>query len=223
MANFWAEQAIFTSLTRRGRAGYHVVARSPGLSESDTTSLATWSPSHGGLIVDSANRTSVNFHPMPGGRFALSRSIAGPAEYSGRGGRQLYTHALIIDPIALRSVADHPLTLYRAVVPLGYFHYRADPEPRLAPVRLPSTYPQLENSAWAERARALGLVGLDRLGSRLGSGESIQIAHPGDRTALAECLFGLLPVEARRSVSFATSLLPSVVRPFHLVLVAPGK
>jgi hypothetical protein len=223
MANVWAEQAIFTSLTRRGRAGYHVVARSPGLSESDTTSLATWSPSHGGLLVDAANRTSVNFHPMPGGRFALSRTVAGPAEYSGRGGRQLYTHALIIDPNALRPVADHPLALYRAILPLGHFHYRSDPGLRLAPVKLPSTYPQLDESAWAARARSLGLVGLDRLGGRLGSGESVQIAHPGDRTALAECLFGLLPVEVRRSVSFATSLLPSVVRPFQLVLIAPGK
>jgi hypothetical protein len=223
MANVWAEQAIFTSLTRRGRAGYHVVARSPGLSESDTVALATWSPSHGGLIEDAENRTSVNFHPMPGDRFALSRTVSGPAEYSGRGGRQLYTHALIFEQKALRPVADHPLVLYRMVLPLGHFHYRDDPETRLEPVQLPSTGSRLDESDWAERARALGLSGLDGAGSRLGAGESVQIAHAGDRTLLAECLFGLLPVEVRRSVSFATSLLPSAVRPFHLVLVGPGK
>jgi hypothetical protein len=223
MANIWAEQAIFTSLTRRGRAGYHIVSRSPGLSEGDTVALATWSPSHGGLIEDAENRTSVNFHPMPGDRFALSRTVAGPAEYSGRGGRQLYTHALIIEPNALRRVADHPLVLYRMVLPLGHFHYRDDPDARLEPVPLPSISARLDESAWAERARALGLTGLDGLGRRLGSGQSVQIAHAGDRTVLAECLFGLLPVEIRLSVSFATSLLPSAVRPFHLVLVGPGK
>jgi hypothetical protein len=219
----WAEQATFTSLTRHGRAGYHVVARSPGVSEADATSLATRSPSHGGLIVDEANRTSVNFHPMPGGRVALSRTCAGPGEYSGRGGRQLYTHALIFDPKALRPAADHALRLYRAALALGHFHYQADPDAQLAPVKLPSTYPRLDESAWTERARSLGLTGLDGLGGRLASGGYVEFAHTGDRAALAECLLGLLPAEARRAVSFATSLVPSAVRPFHLVLVGSGK
>ena len=43
-----AEQAIFTSLARRGKSGYHLVARSPGVTESEASALATWSPSHGG-------------------------------------------------------------------------------------------------------------------------------------------------------------------------------
>jgi hypothetical protein len=219
----WAEQAIFTSLTRRGQAGYHVVARSPGVSESDASALVTWSPSHGGLIVDAANRTSVNFHPMPGGRFALSRTCEGPAEYSGRGGRQLYTHALIFDPGAIRPVADDPIALYRATLPLGHFHYRTDPGPRLDPVQLPSTCARPDDSAWADRARALALPDLDHLRGRLASGQPVQLAHAGDRIVVAECLLGLLPGEARRGVSFATSLLPSAVRPFQLTLVGPGR
>ena len=82
-----AEQAIFTSLPRRGKAGYHLVARSPGVSDSEATTLATWSPSHGALIVDAPNRTSVNFLPLPGGRFALSRTCEGrPSTAAGAGG-----------------------------------------------------------------------------------------------------------------------------------------
>jgi hypothetical protein len=156
-----------------------MVARSPGVSESDASALVTWSPSHGELIVDAANRTSVNFHLMPGGRFALSRTCERPAESSGRGGRQLYTHALIFDSKALRPVADHPLALFRATLPLGYFHYRTDLEPRLDPVKLPSTFARLDDSAWTDRARVLGLPDLDNLRVRLASGQPVQLAHPG--------------------------------------------
>lgn len=218
----WAEQAIFTSLTRRGRAGYHVVARSPGLSEPDLTVLSAWSPSHGALIVDGSNRTSVNVHPMPGGRLALSRTCEGPAEYSGRGGRQLYTHALIVEPKALKPAAHHPLLFYRAVLAQGQVHFQTDPPPCLDPVRLPTTFAVRGATYWDERAGTRGRPALEALAARLAAGETVQFAHKGDRTALAECLIGLLPPEARLAISVATSLLPSAVRPFRLVMIGLG-
>jgi hypothetical protein len=83
-----ADQAIFTSAMRRGKAGYHLVARSPGVTESEARTLSTWCPSHGGMIVDAANSASVNFHPLPSGRYALSRTARGgpntAAEGAGR-------------------------------------------------------------------------------------------------------------------------------------------
>src|SRR5271170_5441446 len=105
-ADVWAEQAIFTSLPRRGKAGYHLVARSQGVSDLEAGALTTWSPSHGALIIDAANRTSVNFHNLPSNRYALSRTCAGLAEYSGRGGRQLYTHTLIVDDKMLKQAGN---------------------------------------------------------------------------------------------------------------------
>jgi hypothetical protein len=136
----WVEQAIFTSMARRGKSGYHVVASSPGVSESEANSLGTWSPSHGALLIDAWNRTSVNFHPLPGGRHALSRTCEGPPEYSGRGGRQLYTHALILDEDDLRQAGRHPMPLYWAALALGLLRHQADPDPILKPVKLPSVY-----------------------------------------------------------------------------------
>lgn len=216
----WAEQAIFTSMTRLGKSGYHVVARSPGLSESDTILLATWSPSHGALIVDPANRVSVNFHPMPNRRFALSRTCEGPPEYSGRGGRQLYTHALILDSTTLRQAGYQPFAIYRDALALGYFHYRGTPQPILPTVELSVTYPHPDESTWADRAQSLGLTNADSVRRKLSSGEDVRLAYSGDRMALAECLIGPLKSEVRSEVSFATSLHPSAVRPYRLVLVA---
>jgi phosphinothricin acetyltransferase len=48
----WVDQAIFTSLNRSGMSGYHVVARSVGVTEAEANALATWSPSLDALIVD---------------------------------------------------------------------------------------------------------------------------------------------------------------------------
>ena len=100
----WVEQAIFTSLPRHGRGGYHLVSRSKGVSGQEAQAISRWSPSHGSLLQDQSNRVSVNFFSLPGGQFALSRSCEGPPEYSGRGGRQLYTHILIIDSKNLEAV-----------------------------------------------------------------------------------------------------------------------
>jgi hypothetical protein len=218
----WAEQAIFTSLPRRGKSGYHLVARSRGVSDLEAGALTTWSPSHGALITDAANRTSVNYHSLPGGRFALSRTCEGPAEYSGRGGRQLYTQTLIFDDKALRQAGNQPWALFRAALALGYFHYRPDPEETLPSVRLLTTYPTPDETYWSERVRALGLTSPSALVEKLCKGQTVELAYDGDRALLAESLTGLAPPESRPQISFATSLRPSMVRPFLLVLTGTG-
>jgi hypothetical protein len=215
----WVEQAIFTSLTRLGKAGYHVVARSSGISEADATAMAAWCPSHGALLTDAANRASINFHPMPGGRFALSRTCEGPPEYSGRGGRQLYTHAIVLDAATLRQARSQPFAIYRDALALGYLHYRPEPDPILRPVRLSATYLRRDADSWSGLAPAQDLPYLETLAARLTAGEDLTVPYPGDRAAMAECLLAQLPAELIPQVSFATSLRPSVVRPFRLALV----
>lgn len=215
----WVEQAIFTSMARRGRSGYHVVASSPGVSESEATSLVTWSPSHGALLVDTSNRSSVNFHPLPSGRYALSRTCEGPPEYSGRGGRQLYTHALVLDEDHLRQAGRHPISLYWAALALGILRHQAEPDPILKPVKLPSVYSQGGVPGWQSRAREIGLPPLEPLRDQLTSGQAITVPYLGNRIVLAEYLLGILPSELISLVSFTTSLQPSAVRPYRLSLV----
>jgi hypothetical protein len=218
----WAEQAIFTSLSRRGKSGYHLVSRSPGVTDAEAAAISTWSPSHGALVVDGDNGTSVNFHPLPGGRFALSRTCQGTAEYSGRGGRQLYTHALILDDRALKRADNLPLSVYRDALALGYLHFRPDPAETPRPVPLSATYPARDHAYWIERAGAFGNALPGAFVQKLTSRQSVELPFAGDRISLAECLIGLVPPEARLHVSFTTSLRPSVVRHYQLVLVGPG-
>lgn len=215
-----AEQAVFTSLSRRGKAGYHLVARSPGLTEPEAATLAAWSPSHGALIVDAANRVSVNFHPLPGGRFAVSRTCEGRSEYSGRGGRQLYTHALVIDPSHLRRAGYQPFAIYRDALAQGHFVYRADPEPVLAAAPLSTLHPSFDHGRFAALVRELGPSTIESVVSRLDAGQAVEFPYAGDRTALAEFLTGRLSHDSLTRTSFTTSLLPSAVRPYRLNLIA---
>jgi hypothetical protein len=216
------DQAIFTSLERRNRSGYHLVARSPGVSGSEASELERWCPSHGGLIVDAGNRVSVNFQPLVSGRFALSRTCEGRPEYSGRGGRQVYTHALLFDVERLRLAGDRPFLIYRDALALGHLHYRAEPGTTLPQVALSSYYPKRESDSSSSTARALGVPVLDRLLNQLNAGQSVVVPFAGDRTKLAESLITSMEPEALYTLSFATSLHPSAVRPYRLSLVPPA-
>jgi hypothetical protein len=215
----WAEQAVFTSLPRRRRGGYHLVSRSRGISVSAARDLARWAPSHGALIIDASNRTSVNFHPLPGGQVALSRTCAGPPEYSGRGGFQLYTHFLILADADLQATGFQPIAIYRDAIALGHLLFQVDPPEVLEPVQLSQLHPTRDAAPEADGVTELGLSRLRHLKERLGSGHAVRFAHEGDRIALAEYLIGQLAPEAVRKISFSTSLVPSADRPFLLTLV----
>ena len=217
-----ADQAIFTSMTRQGKSGYHIVARSPGVTESEANALATWSPSHGGLALDESNRVSVNFFPLPSGRYALSRSLEGRGEYSGRGGKQVYSRAIFFSSEHLGAALYQPFRIYRDALSLGLLHYRANPPsvlPRVELSRFQFTEESFEDSG-ETLPRGVDPGALDMLVSQLSAGQSVLFPHPGDRMALAEFIFGRLEPEAVLRTSLSTSLKPSSVRPFRLNLIA---
>jgi len=213
------EQAIFTSLPRRGNEGYQIVALSRSIGDEDARVISRWSPSHQGLLLDANNRISVNFHPLPSGRFALSRSCEGPPEYSGRGGHQIYSHALVFDDRALQEAGGQPFDIYRNALALGYLFHQFQPARVLEPIELPAFHVRRDRRAWAAHARELSLPAIEPMRERLMAGRTTTIGFDGDRTLLAECLIGSLPAEVVRKVSFSTSLQPSVLRPFVLSLI----
>jgi hypothetical protein len=174
------------------------------------------------LLIDPNNRVSVNFHPLPSGRFALSRSCEGPPEYSGRGGHQVYTHILVVDDHGLEAVDGQTFDIYQNALALGYLFHQFNPPRMLEPIRLPRFHTRRDRKAWSARASELGLPPLEPLRQRLLSGRAVRFGYPGDRALLAECLIGSLSPEVARKISFASSLRPSALRPFVLSLVGEG-
>jgi hypothetical protein len=129
---------------------------------------------------------------------------------------------LIIDEAVLRAAAFQPFAIYLDALALGYFQFQPNPEAVLDRVRLSQLHQCRDANFWAERAAELGLPALGTLRDRLLSGQPARFAYAGDRAALAECLIGMLPPDVVRRTSFATSLVPSSVRPFILTLVDPS-
>lgn len=210
------EQAIFTSLARAGRSGYHLVARSPGIGDLDAHALAAWCPSHGALLTGAANPSSVNFHPIGDDRFALSRTCEGPSEYSGRGGAQIYTHALIVRAEHLERAEWQPFALFRDAMARGLLRFRRDPPAALPTARLGRSFPLRSSIDRSWIVTAYPVETLEGWIDALAAGRSVKVRHDGDRASLFETLLALLPVSLMRSISFTTGLRPSAVRPFRI-------
>jgi len=170
--------------------------------------------------VDANNTVSVNFQFLASQRYALSRTCQGHPEYSGRGGRQLYTHFLIFSPDVLRYVHFQPFHLYRDALTRGLLHYRPHPSQQLPRIQFSSLYPLPTATFWEERARALGLGDLHRLAREIRAvRRPLVVPFGGNRSDLVECLLGMLDGPLVGALSFSTSLKPSNVRPYRLCVV----
>ncbi len=117
----------------------------------------------------------------------------------------------------MKRAGGHPIAVYHDALALGHLSYQLAPKARLQPVEL-CDLPRRALHLGRPRPRARPPP-LEPLRSQLFAGQSLKVPHAGDRIALAECLLGPLPAEALLIISFATSLEPSVVRPYRLLLL----
>ena len=131
----WLEQAVFTSTKSRQGEGYHVVAKSPGVSSGITTALNRRCPSHGALQGNASDFESLNFHRLTPNTLAVSRTVYGGKEYSNRGGLQVVTIVLVVKDFQLEGYVNDPFCLARMARSLG--HLRWQPQ-------FPSTLPSIE-------------------------------------------------------------------------------
>ena len=100
-------------------AGYQVLGRSSGICESAALAFSRLAPSHGSLQEESRDASSLSFFPVSNDRWAISRSVYGGPEYSGRG-MQVVTMALLLDRDQLASYDYQPTHFIRTAIALGH-------------------------------------------------------------------------------------------------------
>ncbi len=109
------DQAIFTSAESIMAQGYRLVAASPGISADERKTIATVSPSHDSLSDKSDDAHAIAFYPLPTGRCCVAVSHFAGNEQTGRGGKRVRTHIVVLDRDQWTSVHANPFTVARAV------------------------------------------------------------------------------------------------------------
>ncbi len=130
-------QLIYGSTDRGSIRGYGVLGRSSGIDERMVKEFCRWAPSHGALQSDEADVSSLNFFPVGGDHFIISRTVYGGPEYSGRGGRQVVTIALLMNHHQLSQYQNNPLQVAHTAIALGHLICPPLVRSTLQPVALP--------------------------------------------------------------------------------------
>ncbi len=198
-------------------------SRSGGLPEAAARELALWGPSHDSLLDASGRTASTNFFRLAEGPFCVSRTSAGGAEFSGRGGPLVYTHFLVVPPQVLARFANNPFALLRTVAATGALRVR-DPLPaELDPLRLGGRAAAADLALVAQLARNPGPAAIATLVQTALASDRLAIHSRTSCEALVAGLFSLLPIECRGEFSFTTGLKVSPARPVRLAALAPDR
>jgi hypothetical protein len=215
--NVLIEQAIFTSARTAHGTGYHLVARSAGVTPEEAAELAVWGPSHGSLRREREDATSINFHKLSRGQLCVSKTIAAGEEYSERGGARIYTHFLIVPSQTFAKFANQPFAVLRAAWAKGLLEVPEKLPTALQPFTLAGRTTRVDEGLLAQLAEALGPHGMAQLiTAALTPGIKVLTGVEQGETTFGG-LFNCLPVECRPEVSFTTYLRFSPRRPFKLV------
>lgn len=211
------EQAVFTSATSEHGEGYHLVAGTRGVGQADARALSAWGPSEDALWDSRPDAQSLNFHPLPSGRYCISLTRADGTEYSGRGGRCLTTQCLVVPAETLGRFANNPFAVYRAARSSGYLAAEQDPRGALRPFHLVGHGAPVDRTLLLRLAQCPGPAWMAALVRAALELDQFVIASgvPSDR--LIAGLIHCVPLESRLKLSFSTGLRFSVRRPFRLV------
>jgi len=215
------EQAIFTSARTDRAAGYQLIARSPGVNESDARELVVRAPSHDALAGSGADAASVNFHRLPSGALAISKTVLSGDEYSNRGAERVYTQILLVPSALLARFSNNPFAVWRAAVAQGSAAVHETPPERLEPLRLAGRAAAVDVSLLRELTAAATVRLLSAALAPLLCRQDVVIVTKENRERLMEALLNCLPVDLRPSFSFSTGLRLSLRRPVQFALLPP--
>ncbi|MGD9856154.1 MAG: hypothetical protein AB7U20_14515 [Planctomycetaceae bacterium] len=207
------EQALFTSAQTRQSRGYHLVARSPGVTDRLVQTLSVWGPTHDSLIGKTADAISLNYFAADDDWRVLSRTVYGPSEYSGRGGFRVETNLALLRRGQLSGYGNNPLAVARIILALGYLRLRTSAKSDLNPLKLPESTLIAERMGAEQDVRRKSLIDeiLDKLRDR-----RVAVIGERDAASVVASVLNRLPERHRDSLSFTTGLKPSLHRKFDL-------
>jgi hypothetical protein len=200
------EHAIFTSAQTDRAEGYQLAGRSTGLSAEDARELAVWGPSHDSLLEQSGEPASTNFHRLSSGAYCVSRTTLAGAEYSGRGGAQVYTQFLVVPPPVLARFSNNPFAILRAATASGALMVGRQIPEVLKPFRMSGRSPAVDLALLAQLGRNPGPAAMATFVQTALACDRLAVSAANQAEQLFAGLINLLPIECRLDYSFSTGL-----------------
>jgi hypothetical protein len=217
------EQAVFAT-SRTGAAAQRTsatIATSRGVVACDLAELEAWRPRREMLPTVHPTGDHLQFHPLPSGCCALSRTVSldedeSADEMDSRTLPRLYTHSLVLPPHVMEEFRNHPIHVYLAACAQGVFRRSGQGPGRLEPVSLflDPCYElnTLRRAAFREQGERIAAL----LQAVLDSISLGMIGNPTESLSIFESLYSCLPVSCRSEVSFSTGLNFSDCRPVRV-------
>lgn len=207
------EQAVFASSDRGRIKGYQVVAHSSGIDRAMIQELCRWAPTQ--IPSDDPKDWTINYFPILSDAIAVTRTVLGGPEYSGRGGTQVVTLILVLSDEQFMAYGYNPIEVAGAAMAMGYLRLPVDPDNEALPQAVLPSRPIVElniENYIGERDEKL----LDQVTVLVKEMHRVAVVGFQDPIEAVRRIVPKLSVEARRQFSFTTGLTPTVRRPFQL-------
>lgn len=209
------EQAVFASSDRGSVKGYQLVAKSGGVDRACSQALCRWAPTQ--FPSDDPDHWTINYFPLSDDLVAVTRTVLGGPEYSGRGGTQVVTLILVLANEQFLSYGCNPIAVARTAMTMGSLKLPLDmAREQLPQATLPSR-PIVEPSLMGNRESDDDGFSqlLKEVTDLLRDGRRVAVVGLSDPMEAVVRLLPRLSHEARRSFSFTTGLAPAASRPFQ--------
>lgn len=209
------EHAIHTSSQTIGNEGYQIVAASPGIGDLERSQLASWCPSHNGLLPNFIASGSISSFQLSDGHHWITRTWNAGNEYSNRGGYRLLTHCLRIPEAIFLNFANNPFAVMDAVVAGGYLDIDNEGMRDIKPFSLVGRARAFDAHRLSEWVETLGHHRIvDIVNTCCCSHRVAFVGGPEIQCWLAS-LINLFPVPSRGKISFCIGQQAVTSRPFQ--------
>ena len=216
------DQAIFTSIRTPTGEGYRIIAASRDLKPIEQQAITRSSPSHDALCLpDDENELDTfgaSFYRLPTGRLCVAYSCFAGVEHTGRGGKRVYTHNIIVDEVGFTASGYNPFAILRAMDAAGLHAPTLKPKNPLPQIEL--TLDETDGHALPAAFGCMLTPEWRRwIVDALLDGQSLIVNLTERWTANAEAFLLALPGPIRADLSFGAGLHYSMARAHRLSFV----
>lgn len=210
------ERALFGSSNQGSIEGYQLLYWTEGVDAKTTKELSQWAPTRMGTQDES--KWSVQIFHSANGRACVSRTFVAGREYSQRGGVNVATAFLMLEPSHWARYDFDALAVFHIGMALGYLRWTQPVKKSLLPEAVLPVQPPMNSEEYCQLHSISDLSNfpIDEIADRLQRGDRIALVGANDAICLISQLITLMPLETRRRFSFTTGLPLSIHRPFQL-------